>query len=563
MPVEEANSTWHPAFMPNSAHDISTQPSRSPSATVTTETHTHQDASPPAHDVSVTNPNDASSQEPIRAEPEPQQTKATAEQEATLPPVDSEVITQPAPAAAKSTPSKHLPSDSFARTVAHEANWDGDDDVEWSLPETDADPFKFLGPSDRTNSFPVVPPMQQSSQKEAQRPERLLPISQAEELMAELDREASPVKYAAESSDGQLVDGEAQPENSTSDCSTEKLSRRDVASLTDAEAPDERYEEGVPLITREQASDFSTKPTEDSHDPFANDTTGEDDFFAQIGDSRKPAAEDDGGFLLERPLERKSTMQVLGAVDEMVSPSRADTGLESMMEESPEDRDFWSQQQPLDEAQEQQEAKAASDEAAAGRSEAEPQENSADLAAKWAAAFDDEDDDGFILDDPSKEVDPAAFFGDDDDGFLDDVEETPEPNTATQGPVSTQPPAPNGRYTPAQVTPMTSRQASNSSQYYPGQTPFVAQPAGQPSSATPFAPAPAFGAPPLRPEVNKAASFADKSKGGYTSPYDLPADIVKPRKRPTAQQKSPLVGASQPPPGPPGARASSAPMSPP
>ncbi|KAL5911137.1 vesicle coat component [Pyricularia oryzae] len=563
MPVEEANSTWHPAFMPNSAHDISTQPSRSPSATVTTETHTHQDASPPAHDVSVTNPNDASSQEPIRAEPEPQQTKATAEQEATLPPVDSEVITQPAPAAAKSTPSKHLPSDSFARTVAHEANWDGDDDVEWSLPETDADPFKFLGPSDRTNSFPVVPPMQQSSQKEAQRPERLLPISQAEELMAELDREASPVKYAAESSDGQLVDGEAQPENSTSDCSTEKLSRRDVASLTDAEAPDERYEEGVPLITREQASDFSTKPTEDSHDPFANDTTGEDDFFAQIGDSRKPAAEDDGGFLLERPLERKSTMQVLGAVDEMVSPSRADTGLDSMMEESPEDRDFWSQQQPLDEAQEQQEAKAASDEAAAGRSEAEPQENSADLAAKWAAAFDDEDDDGFILDDPSKEVDPAAFFGDDDDGFLDDVEETPEPNTATQGPVSTQPPAPNGRYTPAQVTPMTSRQASNSSQYYPGQTPFVAQPAGQPSSATPFAPAPAFGAPPLRPEVNKAASFADKSKGGYTSPYDLPADIVKPRKRPTAQQKSPLVGASQPPPGPPGARASSAPMSPP
>ncbi|KAH8845910.1 hypothetical protein MCOR07_001525 [Pyricularia oryzae] len=563
MPVEEANSTWHPAFMPNSAHDISTQPSRSPSATVTTETHTHQDASPPAHDVSVTNPNDASSQEPIRAEPEPQQTKATAEQEATLPPVDSEAITQPAPAAAKSTPSKHLPSDSFARTVAHEANWDGDDDVEWSLPETDADPFKFLGPSDRTNSFPVVPPMQQSSQKEAQRPERLLPISQAEELMAELDREASPVKYAAESSDGQLVDGEAQPENSTSDCSTEKLSRRDVASLTDAEAPDERYEEGVPLITREQASDFSTKPTEDSHDPFANDTTGEDDFFAQIGDSRKPAAEDDGGFLLERPLERKSTMQVLGAVDEMVSPSRADTGLESMMEESPEDRDFWSQQQPLDEAQEQQEAKAASDEAAAGRSEAEPQENSADLAAKWAAAFDDEDDDGFILDDPSKEVDPAAFFGDDDDGFLDDVEETPEPNTATQGPVSTQPPAPNGRYTPAQVTPMTSRQASNSSQYYPGQTPFVAQPAGQPSSATPFAPAPAFGAPPLRPEVNKAASFADKSKGGYTSPYDLPADIVKPRKRPTAQQKSPLVGASQPPPGPPGARASSAPMSPP
>ena len=34
-----------------------------------------------------------------------------------------------------------------------------------------------------------------------------------------------------------------------------------------------------------------------------------------------------------------------------------------------------------------------------------------------------------------------------------------------------------------------------------------------------------------RPDLSKAQSYADKSKGGYSSPYDLPADITKPRKR--------------------------------
>ena len=37
-----------------------------------------------------------------------------------------------------------------------------------------------------------------------------------------------------------------------------------------------------------------------------------------------------------------------------------------------------------------------------------------------------------------------------------------------------------------------------------------------------------------RPEMVKAQSYADKSKGGYSSPYDLPMDISKPRKRPNA-----------------------------
>ena len=44
---------------------------------------------------------------------------------------------------------------------------------------------------------------------------------------------------------------------------------------------------------------------------------------------------------------------------------------------------------------------------------------------------------------------------------------------------------------------------------------------------------------PSRPEISKAQSFADKSKGGYASPYDLPMDVTRPRKRQSVQQ---LVG---------------------
>ncbi|KXJ93278.1 hypothetical protein Micbo1qcDRAFT_161261, partial [Microdochium bolleyi] len=59
-----------------------------------------------------------------------------------------------------------------------------------------------------------------------------------------------------------------------------------------------------------------------------------------------------------------------------------------------------------------------------------------------------------------------------------------------------------------------------------------------------FAPAPP------RPEIPKAQSFADKAKGGYQSPYDLPMDVVKsPRKRSSMQQMSrPSTSSSMAPP---------------
>ncbi|KAI9790631.1 MAG: vesicle coat component [Peltula sp. TS41687] len=55
-----------------------------------------------------------------------------------------------------------------------------------------------------------------------------------------------------------------------------------------------------------------------------------------------------------------------------------------------------------------------------------------------------------------------------------------------------------------------------------------------------------------RPETTKAQSFADKSKGGYASPYDLPMDISKPRKKAYVQLNNPRITsqAALPPPPP-------------
>lgn len=196
-----------------------------------------------------------------------------------------------------------------------------------------------------------------------------------------------------------------------------------------------------------------------------------------------------------------------------------------------------------------------------------------DLAALWKAALDDDE----FLDDAGA-VDPSGFFEDDGEGFLDEAEPPitgvisptqPVPIFNEQGKMegfsslahaqSQNGGAPSvSRYQPEHVqqqTPATSRNqyAPDSPQFFnsafqnsitpsnPSTTPFGAY--GQ----TPYASTPSQ--PPSRPAGPQTAqSFVDKSKGGYSSPYDLPMDIVKqPRKRPTG----PTVPAAQPTPPPP------------
>lgn len=254
-----------------------------------------------------------------------------------------------------------------------------------------------------------------------------------------------------------------------------------------------RFEEGVPLM-----ADSENKGA--FNDSFADDAgEGDDDFFNKASDG-KPS---NSGAAVSI-LERKSTIQVMGSLQNT-------------------------------EASKPEEAK----------QEGESQE---DLAAKWAAAFADDDD--FVLG-PDKEVDPADFFGSDDEGFLEDDKH--DPGTSTSQPAS-QPPAPatNGRYLPASLNLQT--QAASTSPVYtqpsPSWHPQVPPEYNQPNQPLQSPYSSTYGASQPRQELPKAQSFADKSKGGYHSPYDLPMEVVKPKKRASTQNIQRMAGISGVPPPP-------------
>ncbi|CAO2648536.1 Nn.00g078030.m01.CDS01 [Neocucurbitaria sp. VM-36] len=161
-------------------------------------------------------------------------------------------------------------------------------------------------------------------------------------------------------------------------------------------------------------------------------------------------------------------------------------------------------------------------------------------------------DDEFL---PDSENAPV-FDLSDDEGFLEDEPSAPAPQAQSTPSAST----PTSRYAPqtAQGAPP-SIQTTNS--YSPLSPQFASLP--QQTQQRPAA-APAYNGfgqnlsylqqqqkqqEPTRPAMTSSAqSFADKSKGGYASPYDLPDDIVTTRKRAAPR---PAIPASQPTPPPP------------
>ncbi|KAM0285190.1 hypothetical protein ACHAQH_001621 [Verticillium albo-atrum] len=417
----------------------------------------------------------------------------------------------------------HTSSVSFARTVSHDINFHDDEEADWNLSRTDTDPFKFMPPSDRTSSFPVVPPMNPPSAHADARP---LAFNQAEQVIHETEQYQDGLNALSEEAASPVQadcnDDMAEPTHVNGRVEESQYVGRDVMDA-DEDDVGSRFEEGLPLIPP-APEDMGAAA---SGSLFGNEPSGDDDFFSNIKDDEQDAT--------PPTLERKSTMQVLGALGAN-SLSRADT-LEDMPEED-ENHAASSQARVVEDGP--------------GKPATE------DLAAKWQEAFAGDDDDEFLLDDTtadSKQVDPAAFFGSDDEGFLDDDDETAAPAPAVQPPSlpATQQPNLQGRYTPQSPSFPFPKAAATQSPYvpaavpsqtpasayspspaitsFPAATPYTynSQPQASPTQA-------AYGMPPPpRPEASKAQSFADKNKGGYTSPYDLPMD-VKPRKRASMQQ---------------------------
>lgn len=474
------------------------------------------------------------------------------------------------PQNANSTAPKHVSSDSFARTVSHQPNWMDDEEPEWSLPRAETDLFnRFMPPNERTNSFPVVP-QSEHHENEVVEP---LPANQAEDVLHEIEHEFESHELDHEDEESAM----SHPNNALhqdnfwgdEDAETGFTTQGGDLQAPEEEASDARYAEGLPLIDHQDAAEPAQPEPSRAQDPFSLDGEG-DDFFDQVAADGSDAAVEN---FSPGQLERKSTMQVLNGLD--TTGSKGLGGLVGdTLEEEDEDEE---QVEPVaqEEPTRSTEEPVAKDESGAA-GQAAQESRGEDIAAKWSEAFASDDDDGFLLEDEpvgdgseQKAVDPSAFFLDDDEGFLEDVEETttPQPSQPStdisqpaQAPASTT----GSRYVPTSTTQPGAARSPNP--YIPSASPAVPQPQifnavplTPPVAANPYAVQP----PPLQhsttappgaqsarpPAVHKAQSFVDKAKGGYHSPYDLPMEVVKPKKRASLQQmhRASTAAASAPP----------------
>ena len=423
----------------------------------------------------------------------------------------------------------------------------------------ESDPFREMAKSDRTNSFPQVPAAHALAMSNQ-------PLhTEVEQII--MDAEQPPKDLFADD-DG--ADDDFFSQTAIPGTSDEPFS----SSEQEPDFEQARYEEGLPLV--QQHNDSAQTPA--TAEPFFADDGAEDaaDFFTQVSKS-EPAQQS----FSPPQLERKSTVQVLKSLH---------LGTQEQLTESiPEEDASETDQSPLEKATGGGIAASKSTIMSEifGEGESNTLENTIeetvhteeDLAAKWKAAlagdeFLDDDDDLLLDDEPptsKNPIDPAELFGSDDEGFLDDADDqndsanffTQPPQNSGISPVL----GANGQVIgfdsltgPGQNTRPGSggvRPGSSSNRYLPSGQNGTLQvvnpysPAGpqftdlsRPGTAGSFQASP-YGAPvtnfPVsqpqqRPEIPKAQSFANKSKGGYSSPYDLPMDVLPARKRPSMAQ---------------------------
>ena len=432
------------------------------------------------------------------------------------------------------------------------------------------------GDINRTNSFPPVPPLQQP----VFNPPHSLSHSQVETIMEEddsaksIDRQSSSTSPLASILNGDTLQ---QPFESTRDEDGDFFAHINPVQAADESVhADEqsRFEEGLPLMPFQSLESSPTEDLVDSADvrKYGDAADHDDGSFEE----RSLPLSDDNSSFRPQALDRKSTIQVLDSFH--YAPHSTTHGEPHSAEESPllanmpgEDIAVSASTLMSQLVAEQQ------------MDETEAQPNDEDLAEMWKAALGDDD----LLDDNEISLDPSSFFEDDGEGFLEGNEDQAE--TRMQGTTSSRAPGPiygsdGSMHSIGQIN---ARQSSSHSKELPvsGSQSFTAphtygsvdsnrSPAHQPlhvssgltnpvSSPNAFigankehnyAAQTATSPPPMPPSTQ---SFADKSKGGYTSPYDLPVDVTRPKKRTAYQQLHPSSDAKATPARPPPPRSSS------
>ncbi|RDA88222.1 hypothetical protein CP532_0357 [Ophiocordyceps camponoti-leonardi (nom. inval.)] len=490
------SSTWHPALMPNSTPSPSSAPAADDDVLSRHVSDTRSITGPLVEtsfadeaavddgdawlveddaDAPIYHPPEADGESwPHESQPEYRSADVTSEHS------DAPAVEEVRP---RTVTSQHSSSMSFARTVSHEVSFHDDDD---------RSDVHVSDSAHQTATFPSPAPAQGPEFENHNNTQ--LPSTQALDVLEETERavEVDAQNYAADEAADCLSTEPPLPQ--VNDWPEQQGLNATASEEQDMEA---RYEEGVPLMSRDNV-------TLDSglNGSFA-DGDDDDNFFASIRQTgTEPVAN------VEMPaMQRKSTTQAMGGPLSASDDSASEAEI----------RD--SSVQPDDPAQ-------------------APVE---DLATKWEAAFAGDDDNEFLIEDSTTgkdTVDASAFLGSDDEGLLDDEEAVPELPPAPDSSIVQQP-STTSLYTPLNIP---SRQSS--SPYVPTTNAPLPTP-----SHTPFTLSHVPAQPP-RPDPSRAQSFADKSKGGYSSPYDLPTDLLsntmKPRKRTSLQQ----LPREQPPPPP-------------
>ncbi|KAJ5936748.1 hypothetical protein N7466_003198 [Penicillium verhagenii] len=278
-----------------------------------------------------------------------------------------------------------------------------------------------------------------------------------------------------------------------------------------------RFEEGVPLLD-ENSSPSPEITVQDDHavtDLFANGNDDTEDFFSAVKQSETN----------EEPphLTRKSTTQVMKSVGFDIDSPTSDISAAAQFEDAIKatSSESLGSQPPTS-------VPAPPEDDLAARWEAELSDaEEDDLAARWEAALDLDDD----MEDDLKEVSqhvpqsPMIAMG------LNSPFETPQQRQTPPRPIP-------GVYVPHQP----------STADLVGGVDFPGAPPGS-SSIPPY-----YTQQPPNPVTTRGESFAERSKEGYKSPYDLPDDLSSGPRRPVLTHKPtpPKVDNSMPPPPPPG-----------
>ncbi|KAL8973796.1 MAG: hypothetical protein Q9197_001966 [Variospora fuerteventurae] len=428
------------------------------------------------------------------------------------------------------------------------------------------EPLKSLGKLDRTNSFPAVPPMHRALEGQ----QRVHSQSQAERSIEEdgetrdraprssearVFQQADPPDNPKRSYFGDLLDdgGDGFFDNTADIESSHRL-----FSPADEEA---RFEEGLPLVPSQSSGTHNQEAPawpDPSSEPLSSpEVTADPDFSDE-----DLAYHEEASFFKPKTLDRKTTSQVLGSLS--YPPHNATHDEPVMQSDRPSVPDISedgagalsgaAKSHPVGEGSQSME----------DSPEGAITPKDEDLAAMWQAALDDDE----LLDDSevsTNQAEPSAATAptvDQQTAASPGLEPAYGADGSMLGSHSKSSAVARDRYSPvpANVNP-TSFDAHHASTV--GQQLLIppaydlSQSSSMPSGfrQTAVQQQPQSNTSALsRPSLPKPAqSFADKSKGGYTSPYDLPMDVSRPKKRTNLQQVQgvPNVRTSPQPPPPP------------